>query len=97
MSKQASTLEREYPGATASEPREIPKKGWLQVTKRAWAESKVDQVPLLAAGVAFYSFLSLFPAMIAAALLLGTAPDPLVAGIDPEIYSPGRFGGAGKS
>ena len=36
-------------------------------------------------------------AMIAAALLLGTAPDPLVAGIDPEIYSPGRFGGAGKS
>lgn len=36
-------------------------------------------------------------AMIAAALLLGTVADPLVAGIDPEIYSPDRFGGAGKS
>ena len=76
MSKPASTLEREYPGATASAPQQIPKKGWLQVTKRAWAESKVDQVPLLAAGVAFYSFLSLFPAMIAAVTIYGLVADP---------------------
>jgi membrane protein len=76
MSKPASTLEREYPGATANEPKEIPKKGWVQVTKRAWAEAKVDQVPLLAAGVAFYSFLSLFPAMIAAVTIYGLVADP---------------------
>ncbi len=76
MSKPASTLEREYPGATANEPQQIPAKGWFQVTKRAWAESKVDQVPLLAAGVAFYSFLSLFPAMIAAVTIYGLVADP---------------------
>lgn len=29
--------------------------------------------------------------LIAAALLLGTAPDPLVAGVDSERYSPARF------
>lgn len=76
MTKHASTLEREYPGATADQPQQIPAKGWLQITKRAWAESKVDQVPLLAAGVAFYSFLSLFPAMIAAVTVYGLVADP---------------------
>jgi membrane protein len=44
--------------------------------KRAWAESKLDQVPLLAAGVAFYSFLSLFPAMIAAVTVYGLVASP---------------------
>ena len=76
MSKQASTLEREYPGASASVPKDIPKRGWFQVTKRAWSEAKTDQVPLLAAGVAFYSFLALFPAMIAAVTIYGLVADP---------------------
>jgi membrane protein len=69
MSKQG--LEKDYPGANANRPRDIPKRGWWQVSKRAWAESKTDQVPLLAAGVAFFSFLSLFPMMIAAVTVYG--------------------------
>ena len=77
MSKPASsTLERKYPGASADQPKDIPKRGWLQIVKRAWAESKLDQVPLLAAGVAFYSFLSLFPAMIAAVTVYGLVASP---------------------
>ncbi len=72
----SSTLERDYPGANAQKPREVPKRGWLQITKRAWAESKLDQVPLLAAGVAFFSFLSLFPAMIAAVTVYGLVATP---------------------
>jgi membrane protein len=76
MAKQPSALERDYPGARAGEPKQIPPKGWLQVTKRAWAEAKVDQVPLLAAGVAFFAFLSLFPAMIAAVMVYGLVADP---------------------
>jgi membrane protein len=76
MSKQASALERDFPGAQADRPQQIPAKGWLQVTKRAWAEAKLDQVPLLAAGVAFYTFLSLFPAMIAAVTVYGLVADP---------------------
>jgi membrane protein len=69
-------LEEQYPGAEAHKPTEIPKRGWWQVLKRAWAESKTDQVPLLAAGVAFFSFLALFPAMIAAVLIYGIVADP---------------------
>lgn len=37
----------------------------------AWKRASKDQVPLLAAGVAFYGFLSLFPALIAGVLLYG--------------------------
>ena len=76
MPNETRTLEREHPGAMAEKPMQIPAKGWFQVTKRAWAEAKVDQVPLLAAGVAFYSFLALFPAMIAAVTIYGLVADP---------------------
>jgi membrane protein len=40
------------------------------------AEAKTDQVPLLAAGVAFFGFLSLFPAIIAVVLAYGLFADP---------------------
>ncbi|HSJ20673.1 MAG TPA: YihY/virulence factor BrkB family protein [Nocardioidaceae bacterium] len=76
MARQSSTLDHDYPGARAGKPGQIPAKGWLQVTKRAWAEAKIDQVPLLAAGVAFFAFLSLFPAMIAAVMVYGLVADP---------------------
>ena len=66
----------DYPGAGADTPVEIPPRGWWQIARRAWQESKADQVPLMAAGVAFYSFLALFPAMIAAVLLYGLVRDP---------------------
>lgn len=70
------TLRDRVPGAHAEKPTEIPRRGWVQVVKRAWKEAKSDQVPLLAAGVAFYSFLALFPAMIAAVMLYGLVRDP---------------------
>jgi membrane protein len=76
MSNESRTLEHDYPGAEAEQPSQIPAKGWFQITRRAWAEAKADQVPLLAAGVAFYSFLSLFPAMIAAVTVYGLIADP---------------------
>lgn len=46
----------------AEKPTEIPAKGWLAIVKRGWAEAKVDQVPLMGAGVAFFAFLALFRA-----------------------------------
>lgn len=76
MSNRVTALEKTHPGAGAEQPREIPKRGWLQVVKRAWKESKTDQVPLLAAGVAFFAFLSLFPAMIASVMVYGLVADP---------------------
>ncbi|HLL08570.1 MAG TPA: YihY/virulence factor BrkB family protein [Nocardioidaceae bacterium] len=54
----------------------MPARGWWQVTKRAWKEAKTDQVPLLSAGVAFYAFLSIFPALIAAVMTWGLVADP---------------------
>jgi membrane protein len=87
MAKKTSSLERDYPGATADQPQEIPAKGWFQVTKRAWGEAKADQVPLLAAGVAFYSFLSLFPAMIAAVTVYGLVSDPATVARQTEQLS----------
>ncbi len=70
------TRAESVPGADAERPRDIPAKGWFQVLKRAWKESKADQVPLLAAGVAFYAFLAIFPALIAAIMLYGLLADP---------------------
>ena len=64
------------PGGEAEKPTEIPAKGWLQVVKRGWAEAKADQVPLLGAGVAFFAFLALFPAIIALVTLYGLFADP---------------------
>ena len=66
----------EVPGGKAGRPTEIPARGWLQVAKRGWKEAKADQVPLLAAGVAFYAFLSIFPALIALVSIYGLFADP---------------------
>jgi membrane protein len=66
----------EVPGGRAERPTEIPARGWLQVAKRGWKEAKADQVPLLAAGVAFYAFLAIFPALIALVSIYGLFADP---------------------
>ncbi len=66
----------EVPGGKAKRPTEVPARGWLQVAKRGWKEAKADQVPLLAAGVAFYAFLSIFPALIAIVSIYGLFADP---------------------
>ncbi len=70
------TLEERYPGATADSPGQVPAKGWLQIAKRGLKEFSSDQMPLLAAGVAFYAFLSLVPTLIAAMLIYGLVTSP---------------------
>lgn len=67
----------EVPGIEADTPAEIPSAGWRQVVRRAWRETKADGIPLMAAGVAFFAFLSLFPALIAAVTLYGLIADPV--------------------
>ncbi len=64
------------PGGTADKPTQVPAKGWLQIAKRGWAEGKTDNISLLAAGMAYYAFLAIFPALIAAVLLYGLFADP---------------------
>jgi len=79
------------PGGDADKPTEIPPHGWLQVAKRGWAEAKTDQVPLLGAGVAFFGFLAIFPAVIALVTLYGLFADPSV--IAEQVNSLGALPG----
>jgi len=67
---------RTLPGSEAERPTQIPAKGWLQILKRAWKEGKEDNVSLMAAGVAFYAFLAIFPALIAAVGIYGLVANP---------------------
>jgi membrane protein len=63
-------------GRQAEAPQEIPPKGWLAIARRTGKEVKQDQVPLLAAGVAFYTLLALFPAIIAGVSIYGLVAEP---------------------
>jgi membrane protein len=62
---------RDGRGRTAERPSDIPPRGWLDVLKRVKAEVKDDNVSLLAAGVAFYAMLAIFPAIIAVVTIYG--------------------------
>lgn len=79
--------ESDVAGSEAERPQDIPRRGWVQVARRGWAEATSDQVPLLAAGVAFYAFLAIFPAIIALVLLYGLVADP--ATITSQVNSMG--------
>ncbi len=80
-------------GTDAATPTEIPARGWWQIAKRGWQRAADNKLSLLAAGVAFFGFLALFPALIAFTLVWGLAADPatitdqtssLTAALPPE-------------
>jgi membrane protein len=68
--------EEELPGIHAEKPTDIPLKGWKQIVKRAWAENSADNMPIIAGGVAFFGFLSIFPALIAMISIYGLVASP---------------------
>ena len=63
-------------GRKAKRPGEIPKKGWKDIFMRVKKENSKDNVGILAAGVAFYAFLSLFPLIAAVISIYGLVTDP---------------------
>jgi membrane protein len=63
-------------GREAERPSEIPPRGWFAILRRVMAEVKEDNVALLAAGVAFYAMLAIFPAIIALVTVYGMVADP---------------------
>ena len=64
------------PGVTAEKPTDIPWRGWKQILKRAWAENKADNMPIISGGVAFFGFLSVFPTLIAMISIYGLVASP---------------------
>lgn len=55
-------------------PRDL--RGWWRFAKTVWHETSADQVLLLAAGVAFFAFVSIFPTLLATGLVYGLVTDP---------------------
>src|SRR4051794_10716124 len=66
----------ELPGIHAEKPTQIPWGGWKQILKRAWAENKADNMPIIGGGVAFFGFLAIFPALIALISIYGLVASP---------------------
>ena len=66
----------DHPGRRAVTPIGIAPRGWLQIVKRVWQQTGKDNVQIVSAGVAFYFFLSLFPAIAAFLSLYGMIMSP---------------------
>ena len=63
-------------GRTAERPGRVPLRGWKDVILRTKQQMKLDDVPLLAAGVAFFALLALVPALVALVSVYGLVADP---------------------
>lgn len=63
-------------GRGADDPTDIPAQGWKAIALRTKAAVKSDSVSILAGGVAFYSVLAIFPAMVALLSIYGLLSDP---------------------
>jgi membrane protein len=62
-------------GRTADIPTEIPPRGWWDIAMRVYDEIFEDRILAVAAGVAFYALLALFPAIGAFVALYGLIAD----------------------
>lgn len=63
-------------GRNADKPTEIPKQGWLDVLSRTKQQLTDDNLSIVAAGVAFYGFVAVVPALAATVAIYGLVADP---------------------
>jgi membrane protein len=63
-------------GRSADRPSALPAAGWRDILWRVWTQIGEDNVSIVAAGVAFYVMLALFPAITAFVSLFGLVADP---------------------
>ena len=71
-------------GRDAEAPEEIPARGWKDIAFRTWKEFRDDEIPMIAAGVTFYTLLALFPGIGAFVALWGLFGDVAEARQDLE-------------
>ena len=67
---------RDGRGREADRPSQIPARGWIDILKRVWNQVGEDNISIIAAGVAFYAMLAIFPALGAALSIYGLIADP---------------------
>ena len=63
-------------GRSAERPSQLPAAGWRDILWRVKTEMAQDNLSLVAAGVAFYALLALFPAIAAVVSIYGLVADP---------------------
>jgi membrane protein len=79
-------------GRGADHPRQFPARGWRDILLRVKDETSKDNISMIAAGVAFYLMLAIFPMLAATVSIYGLVADPAdvqrnfeaVAGVIPE-------------
>jgi membrane protein len=79
-------------GREADHPRQFPARGWRDILLRVKDETSKDNISMIAAGVAFYLMLAIFPMLAATVSIYGLVADPAdvqrnfeaVAGVIPE-------------
>ena len=63
-------------GRDAERPTQIPRRGWQDIFKRVWREIGDDNASIVAAGVALFALLAIFPALIALVSIYGLVSSP---------------------
>jgi len=63
-------------GHNAEKPTQIPPEGWKDIALRVKDQLTKDHVSLVSAGIAFYFFLAIFPAIAAALSIYGLVMEP---------------------
>lgn len=63
------------PGSDAATPWAMPRAAWSKVVRRVWVMTGFHEIGLLAAGLAFYSFLALTPLIAATVMVYGLVGD----------------------
>jgi membrane protein len=74
--RELDDIEAATPGASARTPLHFPPRAWWAVLKRLYVMNDFHNLPLLAAGVAFFAFLAFVPLIAVIALLYGLIGDP---------------------
>lgn len=69
-------IEARTPGSEARTPLKFPPKAWWAIIKRLYVMNDFHNLPLLAAGVAFFAFLAFVPLIAVIVLLYGLVGDP---------------------
>jgi membrane protein len=76
MSEPALPEDETAPGRDARRPAEMSRAAWLRVLGRVWQGIATDHLSIIAAGVAFFGILAIFPAIAALIALYGLFADP---------------------
>jgi membrane protein len=63
-------------GREAARPQDIPTRGWWDVTRRTYEQLGEDNLSIVAAGMAFYAFTAMVPALAAVVAIYALVNDP---------------------